>query len=90
MNKPEFLATEIVNLLHDEALSAYGGVPGLKDGGMLLSALGRPMNKFAYSDDGALDLFNLAAAYAYGIAANHPFNDGKKRTAWACCLLSSR
>ena len=57
---------------------------GLKDEGLLHSALGRPVNKLAYAEPG---LFDLAAAYAYGLASNHAFNDANKRTAWACCVL---
>ncbi len=72
--------------LHDEALRENGGVSGLRDEGLLFSALGRPVNKLGYSGAG-LDLFDLAAAYAFGVAANHPFNDGNKRAAWACCVL---
>ena len=73
--------------LHDQALREYGGIHGVKDKGMLHSALGRPGNKLAYADPDASDLFDLAAAYAYGLAANPPFNDGNKRTAWGCCVL---
>ena len=60
---------------------------GLKDEGLLQSALGRPANKLAYAEPGMLDLFDLAASYAYGIASNHAFNDANKRTAWSCCVL---
>ena len=67
--------------LHDQALQDYGGVPGLRDEGLLLSALARPVNKLAYAEPGSLDLFDLAAAYAFGLAANHAFHDGNKRTA---------
>ena len=87
MTAPEFLEADVVLFLHDQALREYGGIQGLKDEGMLHSALGRPENKLAYADPGVLDLFELAAAYAYGLAANHPFNDGNKRTAWGCCVL---
>lgn len=87
MTTPEFLEADVVLFLHDQALREYGGIQGVKDEGMLHSALGRPENKLAYADPGALDLFELAAAYAYGLAANHPFNDGNKRTAWGCCVL---
>lgn len=73
--------------LHDQALQDYGGVPGLRDEGLLFSALARPVNKLAYAEPGSLDLFDLAAAYAFGVAANHAFNDANKRTAWACCVL---
>ena len=87
MTEPEFLEADVVLFLHDQALREYGGIQGVKDEGMLHSALGRPRNKLAYAEPGALDLFELAAAYAYGLAANHPFNDGNKRTAWGCCVL---
>jgi death-on-curing protein len=85
--EPEFLEPDVVLFVHDQALREYGGVRGLKDEGLLHSALGRPINKLAYAEPGSLDLFDLAAAYAYGLASNHAFNDANKRTAWACCVL---
>ena len=60
-----------------------GGIQGVKSEDLLHSALARPVNKLAYADPGTLDLCHLAAAYAYGLASNHPFNDGNKRTAWS-------
>ncbi len=87
MTEPEFLEPDAVLFVHDQALREYGGVHGLKDEGLLHSALGRPINKLAYAEPGSLDLFDLAAAYAYGLASNHAFNDANKRTAWACCVL---
>lgn len=87
MSDPEFLEADVVLFLHDQALREYGGIQGVKDKGMLRSALGRPENKLVDADTGIPDLFDLAAAYAYGLAANHPFNDGNKRTAWGCCVL---
>ena len=84
MTEPEFLEPDVVLFVHDQALREYGGVQGLKDEGLLHSALGRPVNKLAYAEPG---LFDLAAAYAYGLASNHAFNDANKRTAWACCVL---
>ncbi|GAV35824.1 toxin Doc [Roseomonas sp. TAS13] len=87
MSDPEFLEADVVLFLHDQALREYGGIQGVKDEGMLHSALGRPENKLVYADTGIPNLFDLAAAYAYGLAANHPFNDGNKRTAWGCCVL---
>ena len=83
----EFLEPDVVLFLHDQALREYGGVQGLKDEGLLHSALGRPVNKLACAEPGSLDLFDLAAAYAYDLASNHAFNDANKRTAWACCVL---
>jgi death-on-curing protein len=87
VTEPEFLEPDVVLFVHDQALREYGGVQGLKDEGLLHSALGRPVNKLAYAEPGSLDLFDLAAAYAYGLASNHAFNDANKRTAWACCVL---
>lgn len=87
MTEPEFLEPDVVLFLHDQALREYGGIQGVKDEGLLHSALGRPLNKLAYADPSSLDLFDLAAAYAYGLASNHAFNDANKRTAWGCCVL---
>jgi len=87
VTEPEFLEPDVVLFVHDQALREYGGMHGLKDEGLLHSALGRPVNKLAYAEPGSLDLFDLAAAYAYGLASNHAFNDANKRTAWACCVL---
>ncbi len=86
MIPPEFLELDAVLFLHDAALREYGGVHGVKNEALLHSALDRPANKLAYGDP-APDLFDLAAAYAFGIAGNHPFHDGNKRTAWGCCVL---
>ena len=67
-----------VEAFHDEQLAEFGGLAGLRDEGALESALARPMNLAAYEEP---SLFELAAAYAFGIARNHPFVDGNKRTA---------
>ncbi|MCU0814549.1 MAG: type II toxin-antitoxin system death-on-curing family toxin [Burkholderiaceae bacterium] len=66
-------------LLHDESLAEHGGAPGLRDEGLLDSALARPHNLVAYGDP---DLAALAAAYGVGLAKNHPFVDGNKRAAF--------
>ncbi|MGI4746192.1 MAG: type II toxin-antitoxin system death-on-curing family toxin [Janthinobacterium lividum] len=87
MTEPEFLEPDVVLFLHDQALREFGGTQGVKNENLLHSALGRPVNKLAYADPGDLDLFDLAAAYAFGLASNHPFNDGNKRTAWGSCML---
>jgi len=76
-----------VLFLHDEALREYGGVSGMKNEGLLDSALDRPANKVAYAEPPGPDLFDLAAAYAFGLASNHAFHDGNKRTAWSCCVV---
>ena len=76
MIEPIWLSVELVIAFHDEQLREFGGLEGLRDRGMLESAVGRPINKWAY---GETDLARLAAAYGYGIARNHPFADGNKR-----------
>ncbi|MBN8912841.1 MAG: type II toxin-antitoxin system death-on-curing family toxin [Rhizobiales bacterium] len=78
MSEPVWLFPELVIAFHDEQLREFGGPPGIRDRGMLESALDRPKNKWSY---GERDLAALAAAYAFGIAKNHPFIDGNKRAA---------
>ena len=73
--------------LHDQALREYGGMQGIKHEGLLGSALERARNRLAYGGAGVVDLFEMGAGYAFGIAGNHPFHDGNKRTGWACCVL---
>ena len=76
---PRFLSAEVARAIHDRQLAEHGGLAGVKDDGLLQSAIARPINKHGY---GETDLCALAAAYAFGIARNHPFADGNKRTAW--------
>lgn len=71
-------------LLHDESLAEHGGASGIRDDGLLESALARPENLAAYAEP---DLAALAAAYAYGLAKNHPFIDGNKRAAFLAAGL---
>lgn len=71
---------DVVLAVHLRQLSEHGGGEGVRDEGLLQSALARPQNLLAYGDPPP-DLSGLAAAYAYGIARNHPFVDGNKRTA---------
>lgn len=78
MTEPSWLSEEVIIAIHDEQLAIHGGGAGLRDAGMLASALERPINKWAY--EGA-ELPELAAAYAFGLAKNYPFIDGNKRTA---------
>lgn len=66
--------------LHDESLAMFGGARGVRDAGLLESALTRPVNQHLYSPDAGIS--ELAAAYAFGLAKNHPFVDGNKRTAF--------
>ncbi len=74
-----WLTREHVLAIHDTVIRWHGGLSGVRDEGLLESALGRPQHLFAY---GPTDLYDLAAAYAFGIAKNHPFLDGNKRTAF--------
>ena len=73
-----------IDSVHAEQLKLHGGAPGLRDEGMLESALARPQQKYHY---GVTDIFELAAAYLFGIAKNHPFVDGNKRTAFVAADL---
>ena len=77
MKQPVWLAKDLILAVHDELLSLYGGSAGVRDEGLLDSALGKPPNLFLYEK---VSLFKLAAAYAAGIIKNHPFIDGNKRT----------
>jgi death on curing protein len=79
MNEPVWLVLESVYAIHKAQIAEHGGSDGVRDEGLLLSALARPLNVFAYNDEA--DHASLAAAYAFGIAKNHPFIDGNKRTA---------
>jgi death-on-curing protein len=79
MTEPTWLTVELVVAIHAEQLRIYGGPEGLRDQSLLDSALDRPQNKWA---DDERDLAMLAAAYAFGIARNHPFVDGNKRASF--------
>lgn len=76
MTKPTWITVAIATAIHDEAIYGFGGLPGVRDQGLLESALDEPESS----------IFRLAAALCIGIAINHPFNDGNKRTA----LLATR
>jgi death on curing protein len=76
MQEPEWVSKAVVLALHEEQLAEHGGSPGLRDEGLLESALGKPQNLLSYGEP---DLADLAAAYAVGLAKNHPFIDGNKR-----------
>ena len=77
--EPAWLTHEQVVAMHSRQLRRFGGAPGLRDEGMLQSALERPINKWHYEQ---ADLAELAASYAFGLAKNHPFVDGNKRIAF--------
>lgn len=79
-----WLDAAVLRAVHDEQLAEHGGAPGTRDEGLFESALARPKHLAAYGDPG---LAELAAAYGYGIARNHPFIDGNKRTAFVAVEL---
>jgi death-on-curing protein len=79
MKKLVWILKDFVLSLHEELLTEHGGAPGIRDEGLLDSALARPQNMHAY---GNTDLFTLSAAYITGIVRDHPFIDGNKRTAF--------
>jgi death on curing protein len=77
--EPVWLDARLALAIHDRQLAEHGGPSGVRDAGALESALARARNKWEYGED---DLCVLAAAHAFGVARNHPFADGNKRTAW--------
>lgn len=83
--EPFWINAAIAELIHSEQLQEHGGGDGVRDHNLLQSALARPEQIFAY--DEAADLHQLAAAYGVGIAKNHPFIDGNKRTAFVVMIL---
>ena len=82
--EPRWLNKAVALAIHDRQLAEHGGGVGVRDDAMLESALARPINRWAYGDE---DSASLAAAYAFGVARNHPFVDGNKRTAWVLARL---
>jgi len=84
--EPQWVQMAAVRLIHARQLAEHGGSDGVRDEGMLESAMGRPRNAFAYGDPQP-DLQSLTAAYAFDISRNHPFVDGNKRTAFVVCRL---
>jgi death-on-curing protein len=77
---PKWVDKRALLLLHEESLAMFGGARGMRDEGLLDSALARPVNKYHY--DGVEALAELAAAYGFGVAKNHAFVDGNKRAAF--------
>ncbi len=84
MEEPLWVRTDVVLSIHQRQLAEHGGAEGVRDQSLLDSALAKPKNLLAYSDQ-KVDIAALAAAYAFGIARNHPFVDGNKRTAFVVC-----
>lgn len=87
MSEPLWINKEDVYKIHTEQLAEHGGFPGVRDKGLVESSLSRPQNLFFYQKP---SLFDLAAAYAYGIIKNHPFLDGNKRTSFVISVLFLR
>jgi death on curing protein len=85
--EPIWITYEQVVAIHSRQLRRFGGAPGLRDEGMLRSALERPINNWKYEQ---APLAELAAAYAFGLAKNHPFVDGNKRIAFMVMMTFLR
>jgi death-on-curing protein len=85
VKEPVWIRQDVVLRMHEEALMLHGGPEGVRDLGLLESALARPKNLLAYSEED-VSIARFAAAYAKGIVANHPFVDGNKRTAFTVSL----
>lgn len=85
MKEPKWILEDAIKTIHGMLLSAHGGGEGVRDITLLESALNRAPQKFAYQDTATL--FELAAAYSFGIAKNHPFVDGNKRTAFMAGVI---
>ena len=79
MTEPLWLELPVILAIHDRLLSEHGGLAGIRDRGLLESAIGKPGNLFTY---GKPSVFELTASYSFGIAKNHAFIDGNKRTAF--------
>ena len=84
MPEPIWITPELTHAIHKRQLAEHGGIQGVRDEGLLSSALARPRHLLAYAEE-TPDLACFAAAYGFGIAKNHPFLDGNKRTAAVVC-----
>ena len=84
MTEPIWVSVELVVDIHAEQLALFGGPAGIRDHGLLESALARAPNKYSYGEH---ELAALAATYAFGVARNHPFVDGNKRAAFASMIV---
>lgn len=85
MNAPRWLTTSVVVAIHADQIRAHGGTLGLRDSGLLESALDRPRNRFHYQPD--IGLHALASAHGFGLARNQPFVDGNKRVAFQAMFV---
>ncbi len=84
MKEPVWVAESVVRSMHGLLLAEHGGIDGVRDEGLLASALARPQQILAYAEP---DIFELAAVYASGIIRNHPFIDGNKRTGFMTAFV---
>ena len=87
MKEPIWVAERIVLAIHEDQLAQHGGSSGIRDENLLGASLARPKHLFTYGEP---SIFDLAAAYSYGLANNHPFIDGNKRTALQHAMACSR
>jgi death-on-curing protein len=85
VKEPTWLRKDVLLAVHERLLAEHGGSSGLRDEGLLESALGRPKNLLSYGKN--TTVFNLASAYACGLIKNHPFVDGNKRTGFMAAFL---
>ncbi len=84
MTEPHWLSKEIILSVHDALLARFGGLKGIRDEGMLDSAINKAVQLFSYGEP---DLFDLASAYAAGVIRNHPFVDGNKRSGFMAAYV---
>ena len=84
MNEPTWITKEILITVHAELLNRFGGLSGIRDEGLLDSALNRPKHLFSFSRP---TLFQMASSYAHGVVKNHPFLDGNKRTGFMSAYI---
>jgi len=89
VSEPTWINLRVIQAFHNRQINEHGGLPGLRDEGLLLSALSRPENAYHCSDSKP-DAAELAAAYGFGFAKNYPFNDANKRTALIAMRLFLR
>ena len=86
MSEPIWVLTDTVKAIHQRQLAEHGGGTGIRDEGLLESALASPKNVYYFSK-GRTSIQSLSASYAYAVAKNHPFVDGNKRVAFVVCML---
>jgi death-on-curing protein len=84
VKRPVWLLRDTILVLHEQLIATFGGPAGIRDEGLLDSALARPENRLAY---GKPTIFDLAAAYAFGLVKNHAFIDGNKRIGFAAAVV---